>query len=156
MHISIKNNNLTNRLIQRLIIAVDFVVLWTLLFFVVGTIPQSEGWDEEKGGAFWMICTFALIVAEYLFPSVIHERVVGANDILRRSTMLVATQTLLSYLLLRAIHFMSRLSWQLFVMGLLTLVFIILLRFVERWLVKKFRQSGYNTRDVTLIGADKE
>jgi len=87
MHISIKNNNLTNKLVQRLIIAVDFVVLWTLLFFVVGTIPQSEGWDEEKGGAFWMICTFALIVAEYLFPSVIHERVVGANDILRRSTM---------------------------------------------------------------------
>lgn len=156
MHIRIKNNNLTNRLVQRLIIAVDFVVLWTLLFFVVGTIPQSEGWDEEKGGAFWMICTFALIVAEYLFPSVIHERVVGANDILRRSTLLVTTQTLLSYLLLRAIHFVSRLGWQLFVMGLLMLVFIILLRFVERWLVKKLRQSGYNTRDVTLIGADKE
>ena len=55
MHIRIKNNNLTNRLVQRLIIAVDFVVLWTLLFFVVGTIPQSEGWDEEKVRAFWMI-----------------------------------------------------------------------------------------------------
>ena len=152
----IRNNKQTNRLIQLFIIAVDFAVLWVLLYFLVGTIPQSEGWDEEKGGAFWMICTFAFVVAEYLFPSVIHERVVGANDILRRSVMLVLTHTLLSYLLLRAIHFTSRLGWQLFAMGLSMLVCIILLRFVERWLVKKFRQSGYNTRSVTLVGEDKE
>ena len=70
--------------------------------------------------------------------------------------MLVLTHTLLSYLLLRAIHFTSRLGWQLFSMGLFMLACIILLRFVERWLVKKFRQSGYNTRNFTLIGEDKE
>ena len=156
MHIRIRNNHQTNRLIQLFIIAGDFVVLFVLLYFMVGTIPMSDGWDEEKGRAFWMICTFALIVAEYLFPSVIHERVVGANDILRRSVMLVLTHTLLSYLLLRAIHFTSRLGWQLFSMGLFMLACIILLRFVERWLVKKFRQSGYNTRNFTLVGEDKE
>ena len=131
-------------------------MLWILLYFVVDTIPLSEDWDKEKGRAFWMVCTFAFIVAEYLFPSVIHERVVGANDILRRSTMLVATHTLLSYLLLRAIHFLSRLGWQIFVTGLVMLVAIILLRFMERWLVKRLRQSGYNTRYVTLVGSDKE
>ena len=76
-------------MIKLLIIAGDFAVLWVLLYYLVGTIPQSEGWDEEKERAFWMVCTFAFVVAEYLFPSVIHERVVGANDILRRSTMLV-------------------------------------------------------------------
>ena len=152
----IKNNNHTNRLIQLLIIAVDFLVLWVLLYYVIGTIPLSGNWDEEKDRAFWMVCTFAFVVAEYLFPSVIHERVVGANDVIRRCTMLVATYTLLSYLLLRAIHFLSRLGWQLFAMGLVMLVSIILLRFIERWLVKKLRKSGYNTRYVTLVGSDKE
>ena len=156
MQIRIKNNYRTNRLIQLLITAGDFVVLWLLLYFLVGIIPLSEDWDEEKGRVFWVVCTFAFIVAEYFFPSVIHERVVGANDILRRSTMLVLTHTLFSYLLLRAIHFLSRLGWQIFAMGLLMLVAIILLRFIERWLVKKFRQSGYNTRYVTLVGSDKE
>lgn len=156
MQIRIKNNHQTNRLIQLFIIAVDFAVLCVLLYFVTDAIPKSGSWDEGKGRTFWMVCTFAFIVAEYLFPSVIHERVVGANDILRRSTMLVATHTLLSYLLLRAIHFMSRFGWQLFAMGLVMLVCIILLRFVERWLVKKLRQSGYNTRSVTLVGEDKE
>ena len=57
MQIRIRNNNYTNRLIQLLIIAGDFVVLWVLLYFVVGTIPLSEDWDEEKGRAFWMVCT---------------------------------------------------------------------------------------------------
>lgn len=93
MQIRIKNNYRTNRLIQLLIIVGDFVVLWVLLYFVVGTIPQSDGWDEEKERLFWMVCTFAMVVAEYLFPSVIHERVAGANDILGHSTTLVATQT---------------------------------------------------------------
>ena len=77
MPIRIRNNHQTNRLIQLSIIAGDFAVLWVLLFYLVGTIPRSEGWDEEKGRAFWMVCTFAFAVAEYLFPSVIHERVVG-------------------------------------------------------------------------------
>lgn len=156
MHLQKKNNNYTNRLIQLFIIAGDFLVLWVLLYYLIGTIPMSDSWDEEKGRAFWMLCTFAFIVAQYFFPSVIHERVVGANDILSRSTMLVMTQTLLSYLLLRVIHFSSRLGWQVLAMGLVMLVSIILLRFLERWLVKKLRQSGYNTRYVTLVGSDKE
>ena len=156
MSVRIRNNNQTNKLIRLFIIAGDFVVLWVLLYYLVGTISRSEDWSEEKRLTFWMVCTFAFVVAKYLFPSVIHERVVGANEILRRSTMFVMTHTLLSYLLLRTIHFMSRVGWQLFVMGLIMLASIILLRFLERWLVKKFRQSGYNTRSVTLVGADKE
>ena len=156
MHRRIRNNNYTNRLIQLFIIAGDFLVLCVLLYFVVGTIPESVRWDEEKGRTFCMVCIVAFIVAEYYFPSIIYRRVVGANDILRRSTMLVMTYTLLSYLLLRAIRFLSRLGWQLFAMGLVMLVTIILLRFIERWLVKKLRQSGYNTRYVTLVGTDKE
>ncbi len=156
MHRRIRNNNYTNRLIQLFIIAGDFLVLCVLLYFVVGTIPESVRWDEEKGRTFCMVCIVAFIVSEYFFPSIIYRRVVGANDILRRSTMLVMTYTLLSYLLLRAIHFMARLGWQLFAMGLVMLVSIILLRFIERWLVKKLRQSGYNTRYLTLVGTDKE
>ena len=156
MQIRIKDNNHTNRLIQLLIIAGDFVVLWILLYYLVRIIPRSESWHEEERRTFWMVCTFAFIVAQYFFPSVIHERVVGANDILRRNTMLVMMHTLLSYLLLRVIHFPYRLGWQVFAIGLIMLVCVILLRFIERWLVKKLRQSGYNTRNVTLVGSDKE
>ncbi len=156
MQIRIKNDNQTNRLIQLLIIAVDFAVLCGLLYILTNAIPASKNWDGEKEGAFWMICIFAFIIAEYCFPSVIHERMVGANAILRRCTMLVGMQTLLSYLMLRSIRFISRVGVYLFVMGLVMLAILILLRFLERWLVKELRQSGYNTRYVTLVGSDKE
>lgn len=105
MQIRIKNNYRTNRLIQLLIIVGDFVVLWVLLYFVVGTIPQSDGWDEEKERLFWMVCTFAMVVAEYLFPSVIHERVAGANDILGHSTACSnADLVVLSAVTYRSLH----------------------------------------------------
>lgn len=156
MKIRIRNNNYTNRLIQLLIIVGDYAMMCVLLYFVAGAIAPLENWDDEKRQIFWMICTFAFVVAEYLFPPVIHERVVGANSIFQRCTLFVATMVLLSYLLLRAIHFATRLGWQMVVMGFVMLVVVILLRFVERWLVKRFRQLGYNTRYVTLVGSDKE
>lgn len=156
MHTGIKNNNQTNRLIHLLIIAGDFAVLFVTLYFATDLMPKSENWDGVKERVFWMVCTLALVVAEYFFPSVIHERVVGANDIMRRCTMLMMTQTLASYLMLRAIRFLSRVGWHLFAMGLIMLVVIVLLRFIERWMVKRLRQAGYNTRTVTLIGTDKE
>jgi len=156
LHTRIRNNNHTNRLIKWIVIAIDFLVLWVLLYFVVGTISGSEKWSEDKERMFWMMCSVAMLIAEYRFSTLINERMVGASDILRRCTFLVMTQTLLSYLLLRAVRFMARFGWQLFFMGICMLVVLILLRFVERWLLKRLRRLGYNTRTVTLIGSDKE
>ena len=156
MKIRIRNNNYTNRLIQLLIIVGDYAMMCTLLYFSVGTFFPSKGWNEGDGRVIWMICTFAFVVAEYLFPPVIHERVVGANSIFQRCTLFVATMVLLSYLLLRAIHFATRLGWQMVVMGFVMLVTVILLRYVERWLVKRLRRKGYNTRYLTLVGTDTE
>ena len=156
LYTRIRNNNQTSRFIKWLITAGDFIVLWILLFLTTGNIPHADAWNNDKVHLFWMVCTFALIVAEYSFPTVVHQRTVGANDILRRCTLLVLTQTLLSYILLRAIHFMAHVGWHLLYIGLLMMAAIILLRFVERWLLKRFRRLGHNTRTITLVGSDKE
>jgi len=157
MHIKgIKNHNYTNRLIKWTVIMIDFVVLWCMLYWVVDFIPKSEEWDDDQCRIFWVVCTLAMMLSEHWFCSLIHERLVGANDILKRSFMLVATQTVLSYLLLRAVHFTYRFGWQLFFMGVCMLVVIVLVRFVERWTLKRFRKLGYNTREVTFVGADEE
>ena len=156
MLLQIRNNNHTHRLLQLLIIIGDYVVLCILLYFTIDYFSLSENLYKYQGRTYWLVCSFAFITAEYFVPPIIHERVVGANDILRSSTLLVSTLVLLSYLLLRAIQFGERVGWQLFVMGLIMLVFIILLRFIERWLIKKLRKSGHNTRTVTLVGSDKE
>ena len=156
MDIRIRNNNRTNRFIKWLITALDFIVLWLLLDLVVEAIPNSGKWNEDKQRIFWLVCTFGLVVAEYFFSTIILKRIVGANDILRRSTMLALTQTLTSYLLLRAMRFLTRVGWHLFFMGIGLLLAIILMRFIERWILKLLRSKGYNTRTVTLVGSGKE
>lgn len=152
----IKNHIYTNLIIKWSVIIGDFVVLWLLLPFVIESVPHSEEWNEDKYLIFWMVCTLSMIVSEYWFSSIIHKRMVGIGEILKRTTLLVLTQTLLTYLALRAIHFTYRFGWQLFHMGLYMLVIIILLRFVERWVLKRLRMMGYNKRKVTFIGSDPE
>ena len=105
----IRNNNLTNRLILFLITVGDFIVLWVLMHFGVDYISDSKEWNNDKDIIFKMVCTLSLALSEYFFSSIIHRRIVGASDILQRSTMLVLTWTLLSYLSLRAIRFLTRL-----------------------------------------------
>lgn len=150
-----RNNNLSNRLIKWLVIALDFVVLWGLLSIAVHTIPEFGRWGEDERILFWLLCTLSLLLAEMRFSTIIHERQVGANDILKRTTMLVLTYTLLAYVLLRAVHFMSRVGWRLLIIGMVLLVVLLVVRFVERWILKRLRSAGYNTRHVSLVGDDE-
>ena len=152
----IKNHNQTNRLIKWTVIALDFVALWLLLPVVADFIPDAEEWTDDKHRLFWGICTMSMVLAEYWFYSTIHQRMVGAGDILRRGTLLVATQVVVSYLLLRSVGFMYRIGWQLLFMGLALWTVIILLRFIEREVLKQLRRQGFNMRKVTFVGSDDE
>lgn len=149
-----RNNNITNRLIKWIVIAFDFVILWCILWLTIDIFPSYEQWDEEKRMTFWLLCTISLLLAETRFGTYIHQRQVSAGDILKRTTMLVATYTLLSYVLLRAVHFMVRIGWRFVIIGIGLLVVLLLVRFVERWILKRLRSAGYNTRHITLIGND--
>lgn len=149
-----RNNNITNRLIKWIVIAFDFVILWCILWLTIDIFPSYGQWDEEKRMTFWLLCTISLLLAETRFGTYIHQRQVSAGDILKRTTMLVATYTLLSYVLLRAVHFMVRIGWRFVIIGIGLLVVLLLVRFVERWILKRLRSAGYNTRHITLIGND--
>lgn len=151
-----RNNNYTNRLVKWIVIGVDFLLLWVVLHFVLNTIPLSERWDEDKERLFWMVCTAAMMAAEYFFATIIHLRLISVGDIFLRCTMLAISQTLLSYLVLRALHFRAHLGWQFFYMAVGMTVFLIILRFLERWLLMHFRRLGYNTRYITMVGNDPE
>jgi len=152
----IENHNQTNRLIKWAVVALDFVALWLLLLVATDFIPHSEEWTDGKHRLFWGMCTLSMVLAEYRFSSIIHRRMVGAGDILRRCTLLVTTQVVLSFLLLRSVRFLYHIGWQLFFMGLALWIVVLLLRFVERGVLKQLRRLGFNTRKVTFVGSDQE
>lgn len=154
-HTGIRKSDYTSRIIKWLVIAVDFFVLWILLYFTMDIIPRTKEWNIDMNRTFEIVCTLSLLMAEYRFSTVIHQRVVSSADILKRGTLLVLMQTLLTYLILRVIRFPDRLGWQLLVFGIALLVLIIPVRFIERWLLKRFRRIGYNMRKITMVGSDE-
>ena len=151
-----RSNNQSNRLIKLCVTAVDFLVLWLLLYAFTAVNPGYDNWSEYNENVFWMACSAALLVGELRFSTIIAERRVGGNDILKRTTMLVSTQALAAYLLLRMVRFQVRIGWHLFALGIALWLVLIVLRLVERWLLKRFRSMGYNTRHVTLVGSARE
>ena len=152
----INNNYHTNRLIKLCVVLLDFMALNALLYFTLPHIGSSESWSFEKMRTFWLVNNLALLIAEYRFSTIIHERLVGADAIFKRILLLASTQSLSAYLMFRIIHFTSRLGWQLLYVGIGLLVFLIIIRFIERWVLKRLRVLGYNTRTVTFVGSGKE
>ena len=150
-----KNNNQSNRLIKWIVIALDFVILWIILYLSIDVFRVFDRWGEDKEHLFWLLCSVSLLLSETRFSTIIHQRQVGAGEILKRTTLLALTYTLLSYLLLRAFHFMSQVGWRLLVVGVVLLSVLLFARFLERWILKRIRSAGYNTRRITLVGNDE-
>lgn len=150
-----RNNNQTNRLIKWVVIAFDFIILWCVLWITIDLFPSYEQWEEEQKVTFWLLCTISLLLAEIRFYAFIHQRLVGAGEMMQRTTMLVLTYTLFAYLLLRAAHFMARIGWRFMIIGVALFAVILLVRFLERWILKRLRSAGYNTRQITFVGNDE-
>ena len=147
-------NNRTNNLIKWLIIVGDFVIFNIILFLAFKTTLFRPPLSDEEIRMFMLACNFALSIGEYNFPTIIHQRMVGADIILKRSTMLIFTQTLVSYIVLRAFQYDPRVGLPLLAIGSVLLVVIITLRLIERWILKRIRRLGYNTRSVTIVGSN--
>ena len=151
-----KNNTRTNSLIKYYLIIGDFVILNVLLVLALYTkFGIVKGSDVEKR-LFIFICNVAMFFFFFFFSTIIHERLVGADIILMRSSMLVITQVLVSFILMRAMQFDSRVGVPLLIIGVLMITIFLPVRYMERWLLKQLRQKGFNTRTVTLVGSHEE
>ena len=87
---------------------------------------------------------------------VIHLRVIGAGEILRRVVGLTVLQAVLAYLLLKVFAYYLVVGLLIFEIGTLFAFVLVLKRLGERWFIKLYRQAGRNTRSVTLVGSDPE
>ena len=150
------SNNQTNNAIKWMVIGIDFVVLNMLIGVFADYHYSLKTWAWEMKWVFLFSNNLALLLSELRFSTIVHQRNVSASDILRRVTWLVLTQAMIAYVLLKAMTLHIPAGW---VQLMLTPVFfaiLIIVRLVERMLVKRFRSLGRNTRTVTFVGNDPE
>ena len=130
-----RNNDQSNRIIKWIVTVGDFVVLNAILLGVNN---------------------IALMLAMLKFSTIIHLRVVGAGEILKRIIGLTVVGAILAYLLLKVFAYNLPIGWLIWEIGTVFFVGLLFKRLGERWFIKLYRQAGRNTRSVTLVGSDPE
>ncbi len=152
-----KRNNNTNDGVKWLVIVTDFLLLNILLLLCVWFYPKMDDWAGAKVRMFGIIFNVALVISHYFHPLMIHMRIVSVGDILRQVIKLVATMVLLAYLIMKGINLsQARIGIQLMTIGAIYFIVLLIARFVERLVIKKFRKIGHNVRRALFIGADSE
>ena len=150
------NNNRSNELIKWIVIIGDFIVLNALVLAFARWHERMIEWDTTQKDVYVLVNNIALILGLLQFSPVVHQRVVGAGEILKRVIGLSAMQSFLAYVLLKVFIFYLPVGWQVLELGVLFMAILLVKRLVERWIVKVNRMAGRNTRMVTLVGSDTE
>lgn len=151
-----RRNNQTNALIRWTVIVGDLLLLNGLIFLFRWLHPDLMIWRVSRLETLWVVCNLAMIVAQWRFGTIIHRRLASAGDILRRVFELVIMQTITAYLVMKAVDVNQPVGWLLVEMGVSQIIMLIIMRFIERSAIKRFRRMGMNTRTVTFVGNDPE
>lgn len=150
------SNNQTNELIKWVIVFGDFVILNLLVWLFVGNHFIVKDWSWEMKWVFLFGNNLALLLSELRFSTVAHQRKVSIADILQRVIGLALAQSFVAYVLLKTMDVSIPSGKVMLMFFPLFFGILILLRFVERWTVKRFRIAGRNARRVTFVGNDPE
>ena len=151
-----RNNNQSNAFIKWIVIVGDFVLLNAIIMAVAGYSWSVSNWPKRSLEIFILVNNIALILAQMQFSTIIHQRLVGAGEIIKRIICLSAIECVLAYVLLKVFDYNLPIGWIEWGVGTTLFVTLLFKRMIERWFVKLYRQAGRNSRTVTLVGNDPE
>lgn len=154
-----EQNTRTTRIINEIVIIIDFIVLnillalflrydWKVLHFTVGI----------NSNFLYLCVNAAMIISQYFYSNVVYKHRIQLDAIIRRVTFLVLTFTLVAYCitkLLLPVYGMNAPSGLFYpYFAPLLYVGIMLSRFVERYAIGRIRLMGRNSKTALFIGSD--
>jgi putative colanic acid biosynthesis UDP-glucose lipid carrier transferase len=152
----VRNNDQSNKIIKWMVMLGDFFVLNAIILGFVLLHWRMATWQAGRIEIFILASNLALMLSMLKFSTIIHLRVVGAGEVLKRLFGLTIQEAILTYLLLKVFAYNLPIGWLLLEIGTVFFVCLLFKRFVERWFLKLYREAGRNTRSVTLVGSDPE
>ena len=151
-----RNNDQSNNIIKWMVTVGDFLVLNAIILAFAHWHWRMATWQTGRIEIFILASNLALMLSMLKFSTIIHLRVVGAGEILKRIVGLTITGAVLTYLLLKVFAYNLPIGWLLLEIGTVFFVCLLIKRLAERWFLKLYREAGRNTRSVTLVGSDPE
>lgn len=150
------SNNQTNKMIKWVVTAGDFALLNIIIVVASQWYWQIDSWTEKNLENFILINNIALIIAQLWFSTIVHKRMIRVEEVIQRIIGLTLTQLVVVYSLLKMFDFYLLIGWLQYMIGTAFFALLALKRWCERWIVKRYRKAGQNTRMVTLIGSVPE
>lgn len=151
-----RSNNQSNRLIKWIIMTGDFFLLNGILLGLSQWHWRMGVWERGMIEIFILVNNIALMLSQLRFSTIVHFRLVGGGDILKRIVGLTVMQSVLAYLLTLVFAYSLPIGWIQYEVGTMFVILLLLKRLTERWFIKLYREAGRNTRYVTLVGSDPE
>jgi len=138
------------------VIAGDFMLLNAVILILRHFNVGMASWDWSQLRMFLIFSNMALLMSEWKFHSIIHQRMVSAANSLRGIFMLTVVQALIAYMLMRHVLYWMSAGWVVLYTAVTFFALLLFVRLLERIIVKRMRRMGRNSRAVTLVGSDKE
>ena len=151
-----KRNNSKGNLVKGVIIVSDFILLNIILLAAVKWNPLMENWDITIIRVFFIFTNIGLLISQYYNSTIIHYRKVYVEEMILRTIRLSVTAIILAYLLMKLMTLKFPAGYSLVMIGSVFLLTNLIARYIERQIVRRYRQMGLNTRYVTFVGHDPE
>lgn len=151
-----RNNNQTNSFVKWSVIIGDFILFNVILLFFARFHWRIELWEENQLEVFRLVGNLALVISQLRFSTIIHQRLVGAGDVLQRIMGLTILHAIAGYVILRVIDYDMPVGWLIWEINTVFFGLLVFKRLTERWLIRLYREAGRNSRMVTLVGSDIE
>ena len=151
-----KKNNQTNALIKALVIAIDFVLLNITLLILHREHPNMISMSNDEVKVLWVASNLGMILAQLQFSTIIHMRWPSIGDVFKRMLGLTIAHISITFVILKMIFFGHPVFWLMFQTGVVEVIYLFVVRIIELYSIKWFRQTGRNSRTATFIGSDPE
>lgn len=151
-----RSNTQSNQLIKWAVVVADFLILNALIHVFKEISPYTEKWTTDKYHVFILLTNLAMVLAQYRYGTMIHQKIEDAVDILKKVSQLALAQVIFSYIILKLIDYHLPVGRMFSVFGPILLGCLLISRYLEWYLLRMFRDKGNNIRYVTFVGADEE
>lgn len=150
-----KKTDSRNDLIKLLTVFGDImllnILLLAFLLFFPNLVPH---YFHQCTKITALTANFALIISEYYFQPILHWRKLLLKDLTIQVQKFTLCHIILTFIFIRLLCDGGGFFKFMIIFGLTEDIFLLLLRFVERRFIRRYRLSGHNTRNILFIGSD--
>lgn len=144
-----------NDIIKWVTVILDWVLACCLLSVFDEILPQYSTSSPLNGTKSEMvILLMSIIIATFMFPTVIHRRMMKTGTIMKRNAFLVLATMVIFVFTCRMLSSSGNYIVFGVVYGFVLWLSIMTLRFLERAIIKKSRSKGKNSRTLVFLGND--